>query len=57
MEIGRACDALLFKNNLIKKNITLIDSNTLFSIFNKFDKEPLKVKIDKTINENKNNKQ
>lgn len=41
----------IFKNDLTKKNITLIDNKTLFSIFNKFDKEPLKVKIDKTINE------
>ena len=41
----------IFKNNLIKKEITIIDKDTLLSIFNKFDKEPLKIKIDKTINE------
>ena len=39
----------LFSKDLIKKDIVLISNNELYEIFNKFDKEPLKIKIDKTI--------
>lgn len=41
----------IFKNHLSKDNIIIITNNELKDIFNKYDKEPLKVKIDKTINE------
>lgn len=40
----------LFSKDLIKNNITIIPKDTLYKIFNKFDKEPLKIKIEKTIN-------
>jgi len=41
----------LFKNDLTKNNIVLIKNEELIKLFNKFDKEPLKIKIEKTINE------
>lgn len=40
----------IFLKDLTKDNIILITSNELKELFNKFDKEPLKVKIEKTIN-------
>ena len=40
----------IFLNNLTKDDIILITNNELKELFNKFDKEPLKVKIEKTIN-------
>lgn len=39
----------LFKNDLTKDTITIITNQELKNIFNKYDKEPLKVKIDKSI--------
>lgn len=41
----------IFSKNLTKDTITIIPKETLKRIFNKYDKEPLKIKIDKTINE------
>lgn len=43
------CD--IFSKDLTKNDIVIIDKEQLFNLFNKFDKEPLKIKIDKTINE------
>lgn len=42
------CD--LFSKDLTKNNIIIISKEELFDIFNKFDKEPLKIKVDKTTN-------
>lgn len=39
----------LFNNDLTKNNISIINKKILYQIFNKFDKEPLKVKLEKTI--------
>jgi len=39
----------LFNNDLTKNDIVIISKDELHNIFNKFDKEPLKIKIDKTI--------
>lgn len=39
----------LFEKHLLKNDIIIINKNELFNIFNKFDKEPLKIKIEKTI--------
>ncbi len=41
----------IFNNDLTKDSITIITKQELKNIFNKYDKEPLKVKIDKSINE------
>lgn len=41
----------IFSRNLTKDNITIIPKEKLKEIFNKYDKEPLKIKIEKTINE------
>ena len=41
----------IFNNDLTKDSITIITKQELKDIFNKYDKEPLKVKIDKSINE------
>lgn len=40
----------LFSKDLMKNGIIIITNQELFDIFNKFDKEPLKIKVDKTIN-------
>lgn len=40
----------IFLKDLTKDNIVLITNNELKNLFNKFDKEPLKIKIEKTIN-------
>jgi len=40
----------LFRKNLTKDEITIITNNELKEIFDKYDKEPLKIKIEKTIN-------
>ena len=41
----------LFTNNLTKDGIVIITKEELKNIFNKYDKEPLKVKIDKSMTE------
>ena len=40
----------LFTRHLLKDNIVIITNEELKEIFDKYDKEPLKIKIDKTIN-------